>query len=60
MNYKNNNPMNYNHMFVYLFTRDGYKVRITMTAQRDVGSAINKIQREYRNVNDRRVIGILN
>ena len=51
MDYSNDNRTNYNHTFVYSFMRDGYIVSIIMTTWRDAGSAIDKIQREYRNVN---------
>jgi hypothetical protein len=60
MDYKNDDRTNYNNTFVYSFVRDGYKVSIIMTTRRDVGSAMDKIQNEYRKENDRRVSDILN
>ena len=60
MDYKNDDRTNYNHTFVYSFVRDGYKVSIIMTTQRDVGSTMDKIQREHRNINDCQLISILN
>jgi hypothetical protein len=60
MDQENNHCTNYNHTIVYLFAGDGYKVSIIMITQRDVGSAMDRIQSQWRNVNDRRFIGILN